>query len=560
MKFFTKRILLTGIFGFCCLIFGAFIPALTDDLKITASITEQAAKVLNISFTKTETDSMLNNLNDQQKNYDLLRKLNLSNNISPALNFNPLPAGYIFPDQTNEFVLDKPIKINLPENIDDLAFYTIPQLAQLLRTGKITSVNLTKFFIERLKKYNPQLHCVITFTEDRALKQAAKADVDFRYGKIKSTLQGIPFGVKDLLATKDYPTTWGSAIYKQQEIDLDATVIKRLEAAGAVMVAKMSLGELAMDDEWFGGLTKNPWDLTRGSSGSSAGSASAVSAGLLPFAIGSETWGSIVSPANECGVSGLRPTFGRIPKNGAMALSWSMDKLGPMARTVEDCAIVFNEITGTDGLDLSAINAPFSFNTNRAKTLTGVKIGYIKSDFENKYPNKKNDSLTIRKLRDMGAELVPIELPKLPYDAMAIILTAECGAAFQELVLTNKDDLMVRQNRFAWPTTFRSAQFIPAVEYINANRARTLLINELAAKLKGLDLYIAPSFSDNLLATNLSGNPCVVLPNGKNDKGLPTSITFNGTLFGEGKLLQAAVAYQRATAFHLAHPNLKEVN
>ena len=367
-------------------------------------------------------------------------------------------------------------------------------------------------------------------------------------------LHGIPFGVKDLLSTKDYKTTWGSVPYKDQVIATDATVVKRLEAAGAVLIAKLTLGELAMGDVWFGGKTRNPWDLNRGSSGSSAGSASAVSAGCLPFAIGSETLGSIVSPSTECGVSGLRPSFGRISKHGAMALSWSMDKLGPIARTVEDCALVFQAVYGSDGQDLSVINAPFNYDGS--KKLKGLRVGYLEKDFQRKYANRVNDSLTLAKLKELGAELVPIQLPQMPYNDLVIILSAECGAAFQDLVISGKDDLLVMQNKNAWPNTFRGAQFISAATYINANRVRTLLIQQIHEQIKGLDLYISPSFGANLTASNLSGHPSVVLPNGFNSKGLPASITFMGQLFGEGKLLQAAQAYQQSTDFHKKHPQL----
>jgi Asp-tRNA(Asn)/Glu-tRNA(Gln) amidotransferase A subunit family amidase len=275
----------------------------------------------------------------------------------------------------------------------------------------------------------------------------------------------------------------------------------------------------------------------------------------LPFAIGSETLGSIVSPSNECGDSGLRPSFGRVSKYGAMALSWSMDKLGPIARCVEDAAIVFNAIQGTDFNDLSTINAPFSYD-GTVKSLSGYKIGYVKADFDRKYANHANDSLTLVKLKELGAELVPIEYPKMPVGSITFLLDAEAGAAFQELVLSHRDGQLVQQNKGAWPNTFRSAQFIPAVEYIQANRARTLLIQSWYEKLKGLDLYMAPSFSQNLSMTNLTGNPCVVLPNGFNAKGRPTSITFMGQLFGESKLLQAAKVYQEATDFNKKHPTL----
>lgn len=331
-------------------------------------------------------------------------------------------------------------------------------------------------------------------------------------------------------------------------------MITRLEEAGAVLCAKLTLGELAWGDVWFGGTTKNPWNLKRGSSGSSAGSASSVSAGLLPFAIGSETLGSIVSPSSECGTTGLRPSFGRVPRTGAMALSWSMDKLGTICRTVEDCAIVFNAIKGTDGKDLSTIDASFSFNGNR-KDLKGIRIAYLKKDFDRNYPTKTQDSLSLVTLRKLGAELIPLELPNYPVGDMTIILSAEAATAFDELTRNGKDDTMVRQIKNAWPNSFRASRFIPAVEYLQANRLRTKLIQEMETKLKDIDVYISPAFGNaNLTLTNLSGHPCVVLPNGFRPEGRPTSITFMGKLFGEGKLLEVAKIYQDATDFHKKHP------
>jgi len=396
---------------------------------------------------------------------------------------------------------------------------------------------------------------VVNYTEELALKQAAQADAEIKAGHYKGVLHGIPFGVKDLLAVKGYKTTWGSVPYKNQELDVDATVVKKLEAAGAVLVAKLTLGELANGDVWFGGRTNNPWDIKRGSSGSSAGPASAVAAGCLPFAIGSETLGSIVSPSTECGDTGLRPSFGRVSKTGAMALSWTMDKLGPITRSVEDCAIVFNAIQGTDPQDLSTIAAPFKYDGNQ-KTLKGWKIGYVKADFDRSRFNKSSDSSTLVKLKELGAELVPVEYPKLPFGSLRFILETEAGAAFQELVLNHKDDMMVRQGKGGWPNIFRTAQFVPAVEYIQANRVRTMVIQDWYEKLKGLDMYITPSFSGNLTLTNLTGNPCVVLPNGFNKQGRPLSITFMGQLFGEGKILEAAKIYQDATDFNKKHPTL----
>jgi Asp-tRNA(Asn)/Glu-tRNA(Gln) amidotransferase A subunit family amidase len=554
MKINFRNTLYGVIICVSCFLVGALMGTKADEQSITIGMIGQASKILGLSFSDAESDSMITELEDLRKSTLAIRKVALDNSVAPALNFNPIPVGYQFPDQASGFKLGPLNKISLPANRDELAFYSVRELADLIKNRKITSVELTKFFIERLKKYNSKLLNVVSFTEERAMKQAALADAEIKAGKYRGVLHGIPFGVKDLLSTKDYKTTWGSVPYKDQVIATDATVVKRLEAAGAVMIAKLTLGELAMGDVWFGGKTRNPWDLNRGSSGSSAGSASAVSAGCLPFAIGSETLGSIVSPSTECGVSGLRPSFGRISKQGAMALSWSMDKLGPIARTVEDCALVFQAVYGSDGQDLSVINAPFNYDGS--KTLKGLRVGYLEKDFQRKYANRVNDSLTLAKLKELGAELVPIQLPQMPYNDLVIILSAECGAAFQDLVISGKDDLMVMQNKNAWPNTFRGAQFISAATYINANRVRTLLIQQIHEQIKGLDLYISPSFGANLTASNLSGHPSVVLPNGFNSRGLPASITFMGQLFGEGKLLQAAQAYQQSTDFHKKHPQL----
>ncbi len=555
MKFFGKKYLIIGAVSSLSFVLGAFITQKVENEAITTAVIAAAEKIIGIDFTTAQADSMLNNLNQFSKAYAELHKLNMPNSVVPALNFNPVPAGFVNPDNKSGFKLAKTAQLKIPANRNELAFYTITQLAELIRTKQITSVELTNFFIARLRQYNPRLLNVVTITEEHALKQAAIADAEIAAGHYRSILHGIPFGAKDLLAQREYKTTFGSVAYKNQQLNVTATVITKLENAGAVLIAKTTLGELAMGDIWFGGKTKNPWDITRGSSGSSAGSASAVSAGCLPFAIGSETLGSIVSPCTECGVTGLRPSFGRVSKYGAMALSWSMDKLGPITRNAEDAAIVFNAIQGTDNKDLSTIAAPFNYD-GTIKTLQGYKIGYVKRNFDQPSDTHISDSLTLMKLKSLGAELIPIEYPKFPVGSLTFILDAEAAAAFQELVLSHKDDLLVQQNKNAWPNIFRSSQFIPAAEYIQANRARTLLIQQWYEKLKGLDLYITPTWSLNLSMTNLTGNPCLVLPNGFNAQGHPVSITFMGQLFGEGKMLQAARLYQDATDFHKKHPSL----
>ncbi|OIN58666.1 amidase [Arsenicibacter rosenii] len=536
---------------------GAFIA--NDDPKkpVTADLAEAASRVFGLDFSQAERDSMLDNLNDQRNDFETIRKVALTNDVAPAIYFNPQPAGFKLPAGPSSFKASPAGNVTLPANRDELAFYTVAQLGELIRTKQISSEELTKFCLERLKKYSPQLLCVVTLTEDLALTQARRADAELKAGKYRGPLHGIPYGAKDLLAKKGYKTTWGSVPFKDQVLDLDATVIQKLEQAGAVLCAKLSMGELAMGDVWFGGMTRNPWDTKTGSSGSSAGSGSSVSAGLLPFAIGTETLGSIVSPSTVNGITGLRPTFGRVSRHGAMALSWTMDKIGPMARTVEDCALVFNAIYGPDGQDQTVVSAPFRYAP--LPSLKGMKIGYVKKGFESRYGGRANDSLSLSVLRKLGAELVPIDLPEFRYGALTMIIGIEGAAGFDELTRLNKDDQMVRQGKNAWPNEFRSSRFIPAVEYIQANRIRTKLINDMHQVLQkaGVDVYVSPAYAGgNLTLTNLTGHPCVVLPNGFNQRGLPTSITFMGQLYEEGKVLAVAKAYQDATEWHKKHPKL----
>jgi Asp-tRNA(Asn)/Glu-tRNA(Gln) amidotransferase A subunit family amidase len=447
----------------------------------------------------------------------------------------------------------------LPESEEELAYYSIGQLAELLRTQKITSERLTRIYLKRLKKYGPKLECIITLTEDLALKQSRTADKEITQGKYRGMLHGIPYGIKDLLATKGIRTTWGSRAHTNQVIDETATVVRRLENAGAVLLGKLTLGSLAMGDEWYDGKTRCPWDTDKGSSGSSAGSAAATAAGLVGFAIGSETHGSIISPCTQCGVTGLRPTFGRVSRHGAMTLSWTMDKLGPICRTVEDCAIVLNTIYGPDDKDPSVRDISFSYAPEI--DLTSLRIGYLKTAFDTNGVEEVTDSMrnnltSLDVLKKLGATLIPIELPELPVDALTIILSAEASAAFDSFVREGKEDLLKMQENYSWPNAFRKSRFIPAVEYIQANRIRYKLMQEMAELMKTIDQYVAPSFDGNLLLTNLTGHPSIVVPNGFNKNGIPTSITFTGRLYDEGRLLAAAKQVQDATEWHVKHPDL----
>jgi len=522
---------------------GAEVPLTVEDIAAWE-------RVVGLEFNDEERALMRNRVAGQRKALAAAREVPLSNSVAPALIFSPLPAGFAIPTGLSEFHWSAPENVRKPAKREDLAFYSVAQLGALIRSRLLTSVELTRFCLELLQRLGPTLECVVTLTEELALAQAEQADAELAAGKYRGPLHGIPYGAKDLLATKGIKTTWGSAIFKEQVIDEDAVVITRLREAGAVLCAKLTLGELAYGDVWFGGMTRNPWNLKEGSSGSSAGSAAATSAGLLPFAIGSETWGSIISPARQCGVTGLRPTFGRVSRSGAMALSWSMDKLGPMARSVEDCALVFNAIVGPDGRDPSVIPAPFRFAP--LTNLTGLKIGHLMS-----VEKTAGGAEMLAKLRELGAELRPIELPRYPMNALMLILTVEAAAAFEEITRDGRDDQMVRQAENAWPNQFRAARAIPAVEYVLANRIRALLIQDMARLMESIDLYVAPIEDGyNSLANNLTGHPCVVLPNGFKEDGSPTSITLIGRLFEEGTLLAAADLFQRQTAFHRKHPKM----
>jgi Asp-tRNA(Asn)/Glu-tRNA(Gln) amidotransferase A subunit family amidase len=521
----------------------------------------EAEKLSGLSFSEAKRELMLKGLAEQREAYGKLRAVHLDNSVPPALRFDPvLPGTELSGASSFRLSAVSAPAVADPRQLEDLAFLPVTALAALLRERKVRSVDLTKMYLARLRRLDPVLHAVISFTEERAMAAAERADHEIAAGKYRGPLHGIPWGAKDLLAARGYKTTWGSVPFKEQVIDEDATVVERLEKAGAVLIAKLALGELAWGDVWFDAMTRNPWNPEQGSSGSSAGSASATAAGAVGFAIGSETLGSIVSPCTRCGATGLRPTFGRVSRHGAMALSWSMDKLGPIARSVEDCAAVFHAILGPDGKDATVVDAPFRWEPDQdAKKL---RVGFVRSLFEAKPAEGREeqhdlDLASLEALRKLGIDLHPIELPDLPIDALRVILTAESAAAFDELTRSGKDDLLVRQVEQAWPNTFRLGQTIPAVAYIEANRVRTLAMREMARLMSGLDAYAVPSFGgNNLLLTNMTGHPTVVLPNGFRKDGTPGSLSFVGKLFGEGELLALAKAYQDATGFHLRHPKL----
>lgn len=584
---------------------------------ITVEMIEQAAAISGLTFTEEQRKVMIDGLVSLRNGVADIRKLALPNSVAPALVFNPVPGGTILETERKPMRLSAPAHIAVEQTSaseaapESIAFLTVRELGELLRTRRVTSTALTKMYLARLKRYDPTLHFVITLTEERALKQAAEADREIAAGRYKGPLHGVPWGAKDLLAVKGYPTTWGAGPYMNQHFDEDAEVVKRLDAAGAVLIAKLTLGALAQGDLWGSeermARTRNPWNPKQGSSGSSAGSASAVASGCVGFGIGTETLGSISSPSTRCGVSGLRPSFGLVPRTGAMALSWSMDKIGPITRSVEDCAVVLHAIYGPDKHDLSVQNA--AFNPDFTLDLRKLKVGYIKAAFDNPeltLPPKPSGPLdgqemtaynqrvdrakaaherdlydlqyavkALDVLRGMGIRLEPMEMPKFPFGSLTGMLEAEAAAAFDELTRSGRDSLLVGQSPGDWPNQFRTARFYSAVDYINASRARTLAMQQMTAAFAPFDVIVTPSGGIQLTATNLCGQPAVIIPNGirGNDAppapqgadgapnvsggpGTPVSLTFLAPLYGEAKACALAHAYQEKTGFHKLHPKL----
>ncbi len=516
---------------------------------------ENAEKLYDLQFTEGERDSMVNQLNTYLGYYRYLHSFNLANNVPLPQWFDPVLPQMSFNTKQEKITWNIPENVTLPKNKSELAFYSIPQLASLLKQKKITSVELTKFFIDRLKQYGDTLHCVISITEDIAMRQAKQADSDFSKGIYKSPLQGIPYGLKDLFAVKGTKTTYGTPPYKDQLINEDAFIYTKLVNAGAVLVAKLSMGELAMDDIWFGGQTKNPWNLKQGSNGSSAGSASATVAGLVPFSIGTETYGSIVAPSAVCGATGLRPTFGTIARTGAMTLAWTSDRLGPICRSAEDAAIVYAYTHGSDTEDRASRTMPFNYTGNF--DLRTIKVAYAKN-FIDTLPANSAERGVIKTLQQAGVTVTPIHFPANLHtnDLLVTIWAAESAAAFDPLTRSNEDDKMIQQWKSRYPNMFRSARFIPAVEYLNVCRLRYQVMQQAYPLLSKYDIIIVPSMADEPMAlTCLTGNPCVTLPAGLPKEGAPASITFiGGKLYSEAIITAFAKKFEEMTKYNLQHP------
>lgn len=516
--------------------------------KVTSELIQQAEWIAGITLTEEERKAIATTVERDQRRFETLRKVELTNSVPPAIAFFAAPPQEAGGDVRRDLV--RPIKAAVgerPAADDDLAFLPVTELSALLRARKVSSVELTKVYLSRLKKYDPLLKCVVTLTEELALEQAERADRELAAGRYRGPLHGVPWGAKDIIAWPGYKTTWGAGHYQDQTLDVKATVARRLEESGAVMIAKLTVGSLALGDQWFGGMTRNPWNPSEGSSGSSAGSTAAVVAGLVGFAIGSETLGSIVSPCRRCSASGLRPTFGRVSRYGCMTLSWSMDKIGPIARSIEDCALIFGAIHGADSHDITAVDRPFSWPPRR--DVGSLTVGY----FEGERPAEERRAQKV--LQELGVKLVPIKLPeKYPFNPLTVILNTEASAAFDDITRAG-----VRDGIGRWGGTFRTGQFVPAIEYLRACRIRTLVMREMAEVMSSIDCYVG---GDDLTLTNLTGHPTVVAPDGERDKGMngqPGTITLTGKLFGESDLLALAHAYQQASRASLLRPPVERL-
>lgn len=550
-------------------------------MRVTKEMLRDAEKLMGLEFTDAQETMALSNVNTNLERYEAVRKIDVPLDTEPAIFFHPAQPGFHIKRAKAKtkfrFGRNEPVQF---KSVDDLAFATVPQLAELIRSKKISSVELTKMYLARLKKYGPKLLCIVTLTEDLAIKQAQDADSDLKRGKYRGPLHGIPWGAKDLFATKGIKTTWGAEPYRDQVIDYDATVVERLRDAGAVLVAKLSMGALAQGPKWFGGVTRNPWvpdEDRQGSSGSSAGPAAATAAGLVGFSIGTETLGSIVSPSSRCGVTGLRPTYGRVSRYGAMGLSWTMDKIGPICRGVEDCAAALDAIYGPDNRDLTVGDAPFNWSPDIP--LSSLRVGYIKAEFE-QTPNaatlepqrrvmERRNAMykeALSALEKAGVKMTPIEMPKFPSNNIRYILTAEAATAFDDITRDGRINQLSNQDSGDWPNTFRSNRFVPAVEYLRAQRARTLLMRDMDKLMMDWDVFVSPApGSASLLITNLTGHPAICLPCGFLDipapnngplQHLPQSIMFTGGLYDEASPLRVALAFEQATNWHTMHPKV----
>lgn len=522
--------------------------------EITKEQVAAAEKVLGLSFDDADREQMLTHLEEALDAYQELHRAQIPNFIQPAFQFEPAPPGVTVAEPPSGEVRVRPAVASALGSAVDLGFASITELGALLRSGAITVRALVERTLARIEECDPALHAVVTVTRDRALRQAEVLDAEALRGEWRGPLHGIPWGAKDLLAVPEYPTTWGSELYKARVIPVTAQVVARLDDAGAVLVAKLALGELAYGDQWFGGRTRNPWRLSQGSTGSSSGSAAAVAAGLVPFSIGSETLGSILAPATRCGVSGLRPTYGRVSRFGAMSLAWTLDKLGPLARTVEDLALVFDAIHGEDSRDHSARSLGFAFD--HEASLDGIRVGLHPDLDTGDSEERRLIAVAVASLRALGARMQPLEWPdQIPAVAMDIIMRVECAAAFEELTANDRDDGLLDQSVDARPNVFRAAHFIPAVQYVQANRVRSMATRRLDRLFREVDVFLVPPMTEAaLVTTNLTGHPAVTIPVGGPADGAQHGLTVIGALWREDLALRVAHAWQVASQVHRRRP------
>ncbi len=546
----NRRTLLASIAGtgigttlFQRSVVGAMVAA--NELSVESI--KQAEWITGVELTDDERSEILKSVSRTGEAMEQLREVELSYSTPMAVQFAPT-AATIQQSKLNRTIKTKQsVVIELPETEEQIAFLPVHQLAWLIRTQKISSVELTNIYLRRLKKYGDMLKSVVTLTEELALRQAAKADLEISKGWYRGPLHGIPWGAKDLIAVEGYPTTWGLPQFKDRELEGTATVAARLEQAGAVLVAKLSLGAIAMGDKWFGGMTRSPWNPRIGSSGSSAGSASSVVAGLVGFALGSETLGSIISPSVRCGATALRPTFGRVSRDRCMPLCWSLDKIGPIARSMEDCALIFNAIHGRDGNDHTAGSYPFQWPSKRS--LKNLKVGYSK-----RRNTSDEDRQDLQILKSMGCELVELRLPRsLPFSAMFSIIDVEASTVFDSMI--REDDM---EGFNLWKQNFRAAQYVSAVDYVRVQRARSLLISQFDEAISEVDFIIN---MNDLVQTNFTGHPSVVMPIGyreRNSVRTPTPVILSGHLNDDERLLAFADAFQAQVSAHQEHPKLDD--
>ncbi len=511
--------------------------------EITEATFAEAEKLVGVEFTSEERTQMLEGMAGNARRYKNRRSQELQNALAPATVFDPRFPGVKLVANENKFVRSTGNPGPVPGDSESIAYAPVTALSYWIKNREITSRRLTDIYIRRLRTIGPKLESVVTITNELAQKQAARADEEIKAGNYRGPLHGIPWGAKDLFDTEGIKTSWGATPYKDRVPDEDAAVVKRLDEAGAVLVAKTTLGALAYGDIWFGGRTNNPWKIDQGSSGSSAGSAAGTAAGLFGFSLGTETLGSIVSPCMRCGTTGLRPTFGRVSRAGAMALCWSLDKVGPICRTVEDCAMVLDAIRGHDPSDASSIDMPFEFDAT--KSLSGLRVGYSPGWFEGDRVSDI-DRAALDTLKKLGLKLVEIEMPDWPYGMLMTILMAEAASAFEELTLSNRDDELAWQKPQAWPNSFRQTRFTPAIEFVQAQRFRRKVMQMMDDKFADIDAMISPSFAARLLLiTNNTGHPSLTMRCGFKDDGTPHGITMLGRLFDEGTLCRIGMALEK---------------